>query len=131
MNRNPVLNSPDDINDKLLLQISRNELDSLTINYEFTTKFDNREDWEDYKKEQIRINPFWRASRIKPIKRIEFEIRLGKNVHSLAGAFMKFKKYEIKTYSSSRGFTMIPIKIAWAAEKISPHIIMIDKNRLS
>ena len=92
MNRNPVLNSPDDINDKLLLQISRNELDSLTINYEFTTKFDNREDWEDYKKEQIRINPFWRASRIKPIKRIEFEIRLGKNVHSLAGAFMKFKK---------------------------------------
>ena len=50
MNRNPVLNSPDDINDKLLLQISRNELDSLTINYEFTTKFDNREDRRIIKK---------------------------------------------------------------------------------
>ena len=94
MNRNPVLNSPDDINDKLLLQISRNELDSLTINYEFTTKFDNREDWEDYKKEQMRINPFWRANNITPIKRIEFEIRLGKNVHSLAGAFRKFEELE-------------------------------------
>ena len=87
MNRNPVLNSPDDITDELIQQIINNDLDSLTINYEFTTKFDNKEDWEDYKKEQMRINPFWRANNITPIKRIEFEIRLGKNVHSLAGAF--------------------------------------------
>ena len=58
MNRNPVLNSPDDITDELIQQIISNDLDSLTINYEFTSKFDNSEDLEDYKKEQIRINPF-------------------------------------------------------------------------
>ena len=80
MNRNPVLNSPDDITDELIQQIISNDLDSLTINYEFTTKFDNKEDWEDYKKEQMRINPFWRANNITPIKRIEFEIRLGKYI---------------------------------------------------
>ena len=94
MNRNPVLNSPDDITDKLIQQIISNDLDSLTINYEFTSKFDNSEDLEDYKKEQIRINPFWKANRINPIKRIEFEIRLGENVHSLAGAFREFEELE-------------------------------------
>ena len=77
MNRNPVLNSPDDITDNLIQQIISNDLDSLTINYEFTSKFDNSKDLEDYKKEQMRINPFWRANNITPIKRIEFEIRLG------------------------------------------------------
>ena len=40
MNRNPVLNSPDDITDELIQQIIDNNLDSLTINYEFTRKFD-------------------------------------------------------------------------------------------
>ena len=94
MNRNPVLNSPDDITDELIQQIISNDLDSLTINYEFTSKFDNSEDLEDYKKEQIRINPFWKANRINPIKRIEFEIRLGENVHSLAGAFREFEELE-------------------------------------
>ena len=94
MNRNPVLNSPDDITAKLIQQIISNDLDSLTINYEFTSKFDNSKDLEDYKKEQMRINPFWRANNITPIKRIEFEIRLGKNVHSLAGAFREFEELE-------------------------------------
>ena len=104
MNRNPVLNSPDDITDNLIQQIISNDLDSLTINYEFTSKFDNSKDledykkeqmrMEDYKKEQMRINPFWRANNITPIKRIEFEIRLGKNVHSLAGAFREFEELE-------------------------------------
>ena len=50
MNRNPVLNSPDDITDNLIQQIISNDLDSLTINYEFTSKFDNSKDLEDYKK---------------------------------------------------------------------------------
>ena len=31
MNRNPVLNSPDDITDELIQQIINNDLDSLTI----------------------------------------------------------------------------------------------------
>ena len=32
MNRNPVLNSPNDITDELIHQIINNDLDSLTIN---------------------------------------------------------------------------------------------------
>ena len=35
MNRNPVLNSPDDITEELIQRIINNDLDSLTINYEF------------------------------------------------------------------------------------------------
>ena len=38
MNRNPVLNSPDDITDELIQRIIDNDLDSLTINYEFTRR---------------------------------------------------------------------------------------------
>ena len=94
MYRNPVLNSPDDITDELIRQIISNDLDSLTINYEFSPKFDNGENWDEYQKERIRINPFWMANKITPIKRIEFEIRLGKNIHSLARAFMEFEELE-------------------------------------
>ena len=47
MYRNPVLNSPDDITDELIRQIISNDLDSLTINYEFSPKFDNGENWDE------------------------------------------------------------------------------------
>lgn len=36
--RNPVLNAPEDITDELLRNIIANNLDSLTINYEFTCR---------------------------------------------------------------------------------------------
>ena len=107
MNRNPVLNTPDDITDELIRQIINNDLDSelirqiinndldsLTINYEFSPRFVRGKDWDNYKAERIRINPFWRANNITSIKRIEFEIKLGKNVHSLAYAFMNFEKLQ-------------------------------------
>ena len=94
MNRNPVLNSPDDITDELIRQIINNDLDSLTINYEFTKHKIKEMNWKDDNEEQIRINPFRRANNITPIKRIEFEIRLGKNVHSLARAFIEFEELE-------------------------------------
>ena len=94
MNRNPVLNSPDDITYELIKQIIHNSLDSLTINYEFTKHDKDAEYWDGDYDEQMRTNPFWMANKITPIKRIEFEVRLGKNVHSLAGAFMEFKKLE-------------------------------------
>ena len=90
MNRNPVLNSPNDITDELIHQIINNELDSLTINYEFTKGlFPNYSgvsyaSWYD---EQFRTNPFWKANRRRKISRIEFEIKLTSNVHSLGGAF--------------------------------------------
>ena len=94
MNRNPVLNSPDDITDELIRQIIHNDLDSLTINYEFTKHKIKEMNWKDDNEEQIRINPFRRANKITPIKRLEFEIRLGKNVHSLARAFIEFEELE-------------------------------------
>ena len=106
MNRNPVLNSPDDITDELIHQIINNELDSLTINYEFTKRFSKgEENYEDWKKEQMRINPFWKANKITPLKRIEFEIKLGENVHSLASAFENLEKLEYVNIQDTSGVT--------------------------
>ncbi len=36
INRNPVLNSPEDITEELRCNIVSNNIDTLTINYEFT-----------------------------------------------------------------------------------------------
>ena len=106
MNRNPVLNSPDDITDELIHQIINNELDSLTINYEFTKRFSKgEENYEDWKNEQMRINPFWKANKITPLKRIEFEIKLGENVHSLASAFENLEKLEYVNIQDTSGVT--------------------------
>ena len=81
--RNPVLNSPEDITDDLIEKIISNDLDSLTINYEFTrSQFEGESDI-DWKHEQYRTNPFWQANPYR-LFRIEFEIVLGDNVHSLA-----------------------------------------------
>ena len=73
MNRQPVLNSPDDITDELIRQIINNTIDSLTINYEFTSKPPDI-NYFDWKKEQIQSNPFWKANNITPVRRIEFEV---------------------------------------------------------
>ena len=105
MNRNPVLNTPDDITDELIRQIINNDLDSLTINYEFSPRFVPGKDWDNYEAERIRINPFWRANKITSIKRIEFEIKLGKNVHSLAYAFMNFKKLQYVNIQDTSNIT--------------------------
>lgn len=98
MNRNPVLNSPEDITEELIEKILSNALDSLTINYEFTRAPSKDacadRDLDEWKKSQYATNPFWRANSVSPIKRIEFEIRLGKRVHSLAGAFKDFEMLE-------------------------------------
>ena len=97
--RNPILNSPNDITDELRDAILNNDLDSLTINYEFTKGFHG---WkiEDYnerikaehewKQSQERTNPFWGLE----LTRIEFEIILGPNVRSLAGAFAEQRDLE-------------------------------------
>ena len=104
--RNPVLNSPDDITDELRNAIRNNDLDSLTINYEFTKGFWEPEDNDErikveheWKQSQERTNPFWvwvdvtgvwghdQGFRYLGLRRVEFEIILGPNVHSLAGAF--------------------------------------------
>ena len=96
MNRNPVLNSPDDITDELINKICSNDLDSLTINYEFTKdlKVYENYNYKEFDKERKRINPFWIANNKTKIKRIEFEIKFGSNVNSLSCAFLDFKKLE-------------------------------------
>ena len=106
MNRNPILNSPDDITDEQIQQIIDNNLDSLTINYEFAERFSKGENnYEDWKNKQMRINPFWRANKITPLKRIEFEIKLGENVHSLASAFENLEKLEYVNIQNTSGVT--------------------------
>ena len=92
--RNPILNSPKDITKKLIRDIVNNNLDSLTINYKFTRKQLDDEKKSAWEKEQYRTNPFWMANRKQELKRIEFEIILGKNVRSLAAAFMNMKSLE-------------------------------------
>ena len=91
---NPVLNSPDEITDDLIKKISDNGIDSLTINYEFTRCSNENEDSKVWKNEQNRNNPFWRANSVTPIKRIEVEVILGSDVHSLACAFKSFENLE-------------------------------------
>ena len=105
--RNPVLNSPDDITHKLIQRIIDNDLDSLTINYEFTRcrKRKNGEDRDDWFKEQLQTSPFWRANNVSPIKRIEFEIKLGRNVHSLDYAFYEFEKLEFVNLKDTSNVT--------------------------
>ena len=105
MNRNPVVNYPDDITDELIHQIINNDLDSLTINYEFTKKFCRSRPWDDWNREQFRINPFWIANKITSLKRIDFEIKLGENVHSLARAFENLEKLEYVNIQDTSGVT--------------------------
>ena len=89
-NRNPVLNSPEDITEELRDAILNNRLDTLTINYEFTRSLKKGETSVDWKLFQCKSNPFWKMD----LKRIEFELILGPEVHSLASAFAGQKDLE-------------------------------------
>ena len=114
MNRKPVLNSPDDITDELIQRIIDDNLDSLTINYEFTRGPNTYEGWCKWNKEQIRTNPFWRANSIKPLERISLEIKLGPNVHSLAGAFSEFRELEYVNIKDTSNVTDMSCMFACA-----------------
>ena len=120
MNRNPVLNSPDDITDELIQRIIDDNLDSLTINYEFTRGPNTYEGWCKRNKEQIRTNPFWRANSIKPLERISFEIKLGPNVHSLAGAFSEFHELEYVNIKDTSNVTDMSCMFACASSFNQP-----------
>lgn len=80
-NRNPVLKSPRDITDSLIKSIINNELDSLTIDYDFA-------------KGDILGNPFREADDRQRLKRIEFKVILTGNVTSLEEAFSNMKSLE-------------------------------------
>jgi len=68
INRNPILNSPDDITDNLIERILNNDLDSLTINYDFTRCAREDEEKDEWYKEQLTTNPFLRANTRSPKK---------------------------------------------------------------
>src|SRR5574344_926622 len=127
--RHPVLNSEHDITSDLINKIIANDLDSLTINYEFTncnewdpnlSNEDNERRKEEWNKLRLLKNPFWRATNITPLKRIEFEIKLGQNVHSLACAFSssynikKFTKLEYVNIKDTSNITDMSRMFMWA-----------------
>ena len=86
-----VLNSPEDITDELISKIIDNDINSLTINYEFTrcNNYDEKDDWEKFR---LKNNPFWRANQQKALTNISFKVKLSPNVHSLACAFYDMKE---------------------------------------
>ena len=94
--RNPVLNSPDDITEDLLQRISDNNLDSLTINYEFTylsPLFPFAEtEREKFVNSLRKTNPFIMAYMRKKFSRIEFEVIFTDKVRSLSGAFAQLSQ---------------------------------------
>ena len=97
-------------------------MDSLTINYEFTRTLKENEEYNDWKYEQNRINPFWRANSITPIKRIEFEIKLTDKSHSLAYAFYEFEKLE---YINAHG----PYLLQGRLRRRQPHRAQLRRQR--
>lgn len=95
--RNPVLNSPADITQKLRRDLKHNNLDTITINYEFTSYFDKDEYY--WEKNQRRTNPFFGVK----LKHTDFEIFLGPEVRSLAGAFANQHELEnVRIHDTSR-----------------------------
>lgn len=90
---NPTINSPSEITPALIDRIVNNSIDSLTINYQFTYCPES-ESFELWEERMNRINPFWIANQINPIKRIEFEVKLSSQVKSLDCAFYKLAELE-------------------------------------
>ena len=102
--RNPILNSADDITEDLIKRIISNDLDSLTINYEFTSRNPNIP-FSEWEIQQLKINPFRIANKVKELRKIEFKVILGTNVHDLSGAFMKFNKLEYVNLQNTSNIT--------------------------
>ena len=93
LDRNLVINSPSEITPSLINKIVNNSIDSLTINYAFTYCPD-QESLKLWEEQMNRINPFWIANQVNPVKRIEFEIKLPSQVNSLDCAFYNFVDLE-------------------------------------
>ncbi len=110
MNRNPVLNSPDDITEDLLKRIINNDLDSLTINYEFAYTYNDEIESQKDRSERLKKNPFIMANRIKALRRIEFEVILTPAVHSLSHAFENMYRLEYVNIKDTSNITDMSCK---------------------
>lgn len=110
MNRNSVLNSPDDITEDLLKRIINNDLDSLTINYEFAYTYNDEIESQKDRSERLKKNPFIMANRIKALRRIEFEVILTPAVHSLSHAFENMYRLEYVNIKDTSNITDMSCK---------------------
>ena len=110
MNRNSVLNSPDDITEDLLKRIINNDLDSLTINYEFAYTYNDEIESQKDRSELLKKNPFIMANRIKALRRIEFEVILTPAVHSLSHAFENMYRLEYVNIKDTSNITDMSCK---------------------
>ena len=109
-----MINSPEDITRQLVQRIIDNSIDSLTINYEFTYCQRDNEQYDNWKNEQNRINPFWKANNIQPVKRIDFEIKLSDKNKSLACAFHNFTQLEYINIKDTSNVTNMRGMFSWA-----------------
>ena len=100
-----VLNSQEDITDELISKIIDNDINSLTINYEFTRCQNDNEKMEDWEKFRLKNNPFWRANQQKALTNISFKVKLASNVHSLACAFYDMKELEFVNLDDTSNLT--------------------------
>ena len=103
--KNPVLNSPADITDEIISRIMYNDIDSLTINYEFTRCNNDDENNDDWEKSRLKSNPFWIANKQKDLTNIFFKVKLMPKVHSMACAFSSMKKLEFVNLEDTSNVT--------------------------
>ena len=103
--KNPVLNSPADITDEIISRIAYNDMDSLTINYEFTRCSNDNEKYDDWEKSRLKSNPFWIANKQKDLTNIFFKVKLTPKVHSMACAFSSMKKLEFVNLEDTSNVT--------------------------
>ena len=100
-----VLNSPEDITDELISRIIDNDINSLTINYEFTRCENDNENIVDWKWFILKNNPFWIANQQEPLTNIRFKVKLTPKVHSLACAFQGMEKLEFVNLEDTSNVT--------------------------
>ncbi len=105
-NSDLIINSPNDITNDLIRSILNNSMNSLTINYEFTRRpifeHESSDEWEN---KQKLVNPFKIANEVRPIRRIEFEVKFGPAVQSLAYAFNGVEELEYVNINDTSNVT--------------------------
>lgn len=116
----PVLDSPSDITQVLISRIIDNDINSLTINYEFTRCSNDNEYISDWEKFKLKNNPFWRANQQKALTSISFKVKLTSNVHSLACAFSGMKKLEFVNLEDTSNVTNMKRIFAGASKFNQP-----------